>query len=259
MILEVDDLYQRYGRHEVLSGISMHVSNGEKICLIGPSGCGKSTLLSVFSGTLSPSEGRVLRRFDRLSYVFQEDRLFPWCTVEENIHLVRPDAGRRELMEIIRLVDLEGYEKYKPSSLSGGMRQRVSIARGFFYPAELMLMDEPLKSLDHSLRMNLIGRILHLLRQTGRSLIYVTHEIDEALLIADRILVLSKNPARIAEQFSIQTEQACRDLKDPVLTDIRNRIIELLHLNSVQQYCPEHQVSLSVKSVAERTFGRAAP
>jgi len=246
MLINLNNVRLSYADHEVLGGISLRISRGEKICIIGPSGCGKTSLLNVISGVQKPTSGMAFNNYDRLSYVFQEDRLLPWKTVRENIRIVNPGAEDMEIRNIIRLVGLEGFENHLPSELSGGMRQRTSIARGFFFPAGLLLMDEPLKSLDYCLRMNLVENILQLTGETDRTLLYVTHEIDEALMLADRILVLTRCPAIVSEELQIHTPQTLRDLSDHEMTVNRNRIIRLLkgyheppYFQSARQPIPE--------------------
>lgn len=229
MIVELDEVSLVFEQNRVISKLSLEIEDEEIVCIIGPSGCGKTTLLNLISGSLAPSAGAVTRSADKLSYVFQEDRLLPWKNTEDNISIVNPDANIEELEQIIKLVNLEGFEKYLPRQLSGGMRQRVSIARGFFFPAELLLMDEPLKSLDYSLRMNLLHSILKLAEIEKRTLVYVTHEIDEALILADRIIVLSKSPATIAEEIRLNEPQEHRCLQSSKLMSARNRIISLLN------------------------------
>ena len=227
-MIKLKDVYLSYGEHEVLGGISMDISAGEKICIIGPSGCGKSSLLNVISGMRKQTSGMVVNNHNRLSFVFQEDRLLPWKTVRENIRIVSPAAGEEELAGIISMVGLEGFENHLPSELSGGMRQRTSIARGFLYSADLLIMDEPLKSLDYCLRMDLVESIVNLTLKTGRTLLYVTHEIDEALMLADRIIVLTRSPAKISRELYIKTPQVNRKLGSPETAEIRSRIIGLL-------------------------------
>ncbi len=228
MIVKLENINLSFNERNIISDLSLNIDKEEIICIIGPSGCGKTTVLNLISGNLEPSNGSVYRNFNKVSYVFQEDRLLPWENAENNISIVNPGADRSELKKLIKLVDLEGFEKYKPDQLSGGMRQRISIARGFFYPAELLLMDEPLKSLDYSLRMNLLNSILSLIEYEKRTLIYVTHEIDEALILADRIIVLGKNPASILEEFRINKTQKQNNLQSPEMISVRNRIISLL-------------------------------
>ncbi len=235
MIVEFDNVSCVLGDRKIISSLSLKIKKEEKICIIGPSGCGKTSLLNLISGNIQPSEGSVIRNFKNLSCVFQEDRLLPWRTAAENISIVNPAASKDQLKEMISLVELSGFERHLPRQLSGGMRQRVSIARGFFYPAELLLMDEPLKSLDYSLRINLLYSILKLADNERRTLVYVTHEIDEALIIADRIIVLGKNPAAIKNEIILPEAQAERSLQSSKLISARNIIINALNNRAVYQ------------------------
>ncbi|QUH27964.1 ABC transporter ATP-binding protein [Vallitalea guaymasensis] len=217
----------------VLKDFSMDINREEIVCIIGPSGCGKSTLLNICSGILEPSKGTIENNSSNISYVFQEDRLLPWKNVYNNIHMVNSSSLKEQCMELLKNVGLEGFEKHYPSQLSGGMRQRCSIARAFNYDADLLLMDEPLKSLDYTLRLNMIKYILNLWNNTKKNIIYVTHEIDEAILLGDRILVLSQRPSKVIKEFRINTSKGERKLNDAGLVEVRSQIIELLEMNTL--------------------------
>ncbi|MCT4686210.1 ABC transporter ATP-binding protein [Vallitalea sp.] len=217
----------------VLKDFSMDINREEIVCIIGPSGCGKSTLLNICSGILEPSKGTIINNSSNISYVFQEDRLLPWKNVYDNIHIVNSSSSREQCMDLLKNVGLEGFEKHYPSQLSGGMRQRCSIARAFNFEADLLLMDEPLKSLDYTLRLNMIKYILNLWNNTKKNIIYVTHEIDEAILLGDKILVLSKRPSKVIKEFKINTPKGARKLNDAGLVEVRSQIIELLQMNMI--------------------------
>ncbi|WP_304942693.1 ABC transporter ATP-binding protein [Vallitalea guaymasensis] len=216
----------------VLKDFSMDINREEIVCIIGPSGCGKSTLLNICSGILEPSKGTIINNSSNISYVFQEDRLLPWKNVYDNIHIVNSSSSRGQCMDLLKNVGLEGFEKHYPSQLSGGMRQRCSIARAFNFEADLLLMDEPLKSLDYTLRLNMIKYILNLWNNTKKNIIYVTHEIDEAILLGDKILVLSQRPSKVIKEFRINTPKGARKLNDQGLVEVRSQIIELLEMNT---------------------------
>ena len=228
MLFSMTDVNKWYGENHVLKDICFGMGNSEIVCIIGPSGCGKTTLLDIISGITVPEEGEFIRNMENISYVFQEDRLLPWKTVYENIKIVDKSCSKEDCMKMINRVGLTGFETHFPSELSGGMRQRVSMARGFLYPAELLLMDEPLKSLDYMLRLDMIRYILHLWSSTKKSILFVTHEIDEAVLLGDRILVLSERPSKILCEFSLKKEKGQRDLIDPEMIATRNEIIRIL-------------------------------
>ncbi|MGD8401036.1 MAG: ABC transporter ATP-binding protein [Bacillota bacterium] len=228
MILKLNQIQKNYNDICVLKDFSLQVKKGEIICLIGPSGCGKSTLLNIIAGILQPSAGAIVNHSSRISYMFQEDRLLPWRNVYQNIQIVNKDSRPEQVLELIEHVGLIGFESYYPSQLSGGMRQRAAMARAFNCPADLLLMDEPLKSLDYNLRIAMIGYLVNLWEDTHKAIIFVTHEIDEALLLGDKILVLSDRPAQVIREFAITMPKQGRSLTDTHLTELRNEVINLL-------------------------------
>ncbi len=227
-MVSMENISKNYDSRKVLHNISLRAFPGEIVCLLGPSGCGKTTLLNIISGTLSPSSGTLRNNSRTISYVFQEDRLLPWRTALENVRLVQPESSREKCLDLLKCMGLQGFEKAYPDELSGGMRQRCAIARGFNYAADLMLMDEPLKSLDYSLRFSIIHHLLHLWESTRRTIFFVTHEIDEALLLGDRIYVLSSPPTEIRQEFPIKENKRNRRLTDSNLIAIRSGILDLL-------------------------------
>ena len=231
MILEIENVKKNFGSIAVLKDFSMKVHKNEILCIIGPSGCGKSTLLNIIANIIKPSEGEIYNHNDQISYVFQEDRLLPWKNVYDNVKIVNKKISKERCFKLIEKVGLNGFEYRYPEELSGGMRQRCSIARGFNYDADLLLMDEPFKSLDYNLRFGMRKFLLELWDERKKAVIFVTHEIDEALLLGDRILVLSKRPAKVAEEFKLSKPKQQRRLVDSDLVDVRNSIINLLHEN----------------------------
>ncbi len=233
MIVKLENIYKSYGSVDVLKDISLNIEKDEILCILGPSGCGKSTLLNIISGLLQSDVGSVNRITDRIGYVFQEDRLLPWKTVYENIKFVEDKTPQKDVYKLIADIGLEGFENCFPHELSGGMRQRCSIARAFNYHSEFLLMDEPFKSLDYTLRIKMIGQLIKVWEKTSNSIIFVTHEIDEALLLGNKVIVLTNRPAQIAKTFEIKIKQSERKLSSKNLTEIRNEIIGLMiELNS---------------------------
>jgi NitT/TauT family transport system ATP-binding protein len=224
----MNKIEKAFGDYVVLKDFSLDINYKEIVCIIGPSGCGKSTMLNIISGLIQPSKGDFLNKSEKISYVFQEDRLLPWKTVYENILAVNKKASREQMKMLIDKVGLKGFENYHPSQLSGGMRQRCSIARAFNYEAKLLLMDEPFKSLDYNLRFAMINHLLNLWEMKQNSIVFVTHEIDEALLLGDRILVLSHTPTKVIKEFEIKASKRERSLKNEMLIKIRNEIISCL-------------------------------
>jgi NitT/TauT family transport system ATP-binding protein len=199
---------------EVIRELDLTVHAGEFVAIIGPSGCGKSTLLSLLAGYLRPSSGRVLFRGSPITgpgrermMVFQQPALFPWLTTEENIaYGLRLKANRRNSRDVgasvtalLTLVQLDGFARLYPSDLSGGMRHRLEIARALAVDPQVLLMDEPLAALDALTRRMMQREVLRIWEDTGKTIVFVTHDIDEAVILADRIVVLGRRPARILE------------------------------------------------------------
>lgn len=212
----------------VLDDVHFLVSRGELICIIGRSGCGKSTLLKILAGFIAPSSGKVLlsgRNVTRPSpdrcMVFQEDALFPWLTVRENVAfgLRGKGLGRKKVREqvdkFLSLVGLREFHDYLPREISGGMKQRVALARVFILQPEVLLMDEPFAALDAQTREEMQNLLLTLWRQLSHTIIFVTHDVTEAVTLADRVLVMSKAPGRIQRQLQVNLPRPRRrDQKD---------------------------------------------
>ena len=228
IILKFEAVVKNYNALEVLKDVSFEVSPQEIVCIVGPSGCGKSTILNLISSLIKPDGGKIEGTKRKIGYVFQEDRLLPWRSLYHNIKLVNPKASKERIYNMIRDMGLEGFENHYPEQLSGGMRQRGSIARAFNYECELLLMDEAFKSLDYDLRMNMIRHLIKLWYSIQNAIVFVTHEIDEALLLGHKIIVLSSRPTGILNTFCIDTPQHKRRLQDEELVSIRSEIIGLL-------------------------------
>lgn len=210
MGLEVRNITKSFQGKTLFNDFSLDFPEGTITCILGPSGCGKTTLLNLIGGIIKPDSG-MLTGFNerRLSYVFQEDRLLPWKTVQGNIEFVMrrnlsPAERHEQATRFIHLVSLEGFAAYYPSQLSGGMRQRVSIARAFACPSDIILMDEPLKGLDPALKQNMIRWFSQLWKADKRTVIFVTHDVDEALLLGTGIVVLSRPPVHIVTHQIIE-------------------------------------------------------
>lgn len=206
------------GALDVLSQVNLTIRNGEFICVIGPSGCGKSTLLSLLAGFLHPTSGRVLVRGEQVQspgsdrvMVFQNSSLFPWLTVFDNIEYGLKLRVNREkssdiaqkVSQLITLVNLRGFERHYPHELSGGMRQRVEIARALAVDPDMLLMDEPLGALDALTRIGMQSELIRIWQETQKTVMFVTHDIDEAVIMADRVIVMSSRPASIREDIPI--------------------------------------------------------
>ena len=196
--------------------VSFDVGSREFVSIIGPSGCGKSTVLNMIAGLLKPSRGRVLidgepvtQPLRKVGYVFQKDTTFPWKTVEQNIGMgleyrgVPAEERRRRVAEMVKMAKLEGFEQAYPSMLSGGMRQRVALMRSFIVEPEVLLMDEPFGSLDTHTALNLHRELLQLWERTRQVIVFVTHNLSEAITLSDRVILLSHRPSRVKDVVAV--------------------------------------------------------
>jgi len=216
MDLIADHISHRFGALAVLDDVSFTVGAGEVVAIVGPSGCGKSTLLSVLGGLLRPVAGRAELRgappadsLNPLTFVFQDFALLPWSTVEGNVEFPLLHTGlalseRRALVDdALRRTGLSDFRATYPKQLSGGMRQRVGIARALAVRPAILLMDEPLSALDSQTRELLMEDFIRLLADGAMGAVYVTHNLEEAVRLADRIVVLSRRPGRVREVVAI--------------------------------------------------------
>src|SRR6201992_907709 len=215
--VQITDVTKAFGkgRAEVgaLGGVSVSVAPGEFVCLIGASGCGKSTLLSLVAGLEAPTSGTVSTGGRRVAFMFQEPALFPWLTAVQNVELpLRANGvGRAErkqrARELLDSVHLSGFADKRPHELSGGMRQRVALARALAQDADVLLMDEPFGALA-ALSRDLLHELLEgIWRRQGFSVLFVTHEVREAVRLGDRVVLLSSRPGRVLEDFDVTTER----------------------------------------------------
>lgn len=234
----------------VLKDLNLNVKNGEFISIVGPSGCGKSTFLDVIAGLINKSSGKVIidnkeingPALDR-GIVMQGYALFPWRTIQKNVEfgLEIKGVNKKERKEIskkfIDLVGLEGFENRYPHELSGGMKQRIAIARALAYDPEVLLMDEPFAAVDEQTRETLHVELLRIWEKTNKTIIFVTHSIEEAVFLSDRVAVMSKNPGTIKEIIDVNLPRP-RDNGDlrssPEFSNIRHNIWELLQCNEKQ-------------------------
>ena len=222
-----------FGALDVLRDIDLEVWHGEFVALVGPSGCGKTTLLNVCSGWLQPTSGKV-ERPARQRMVFQQDGLFPWLTVDENVlmglrHLNDRAERRRRADALLALIGLTGFRGAYPHQLSGGMRQRVELARAIGGDTPLLLMDEPFSSLDYLTRLKMRQELAMLLREQPRTVVLVTHDIEEAAQLAERVLVLSERPARIRDEVTVPIPRP-RTPTQPEVVHAVHRILSELGL-----------------------------
>ena len=225
---------------EVLRAIDLDVAEGEFVCVLGPSGCGKSTLLNVVGGFLRPTEGEV--RIDgelvtgpdpRRIFVFQERGVFPWLTVEGNIGFglwQLPAAERRErIAHYVQLVGLDGFEQAYPQELSGGMKQRVEVARALAVNPDVLYLDEPFGALDSITRLQMRTELLRIWEREKKTVLFVTHDIEESVQLADRVVVMSARPAEIRRVVEIDIAHP-RDLSSRRYIELRDSIFEEIGL-----------------------------
>ncbi len=240
-VAQVGKVFERDGnRLTVLEDINLDVSDGEFICLVGPSGCGKSTLLNLMGGFLAPTtgsvsiDGRVVEGPDpRRILVFQERGVFPWLTVEGNIAFGLSKLSRQEredrIAHYVQLVRLQGFERTYPSDLSGGMQQRVQVARALAVNPDILFLDEPFGALDSVTRHIMRGELLRIWQEERRTIIFVTHDIDEAVQLADRIVVLSSRPGRIEDILTIDIKHP-RSLSSSRYLELRDDLLRKIGL-----------------------------
>jgi NitT/TauT family transport system ATP-binding protein len=243
-----------------LAETSLDIPRGELLCLIGPSGCGKSTLLNVIGGLLTPTAGSVFVGDtavrgplpQEIAYVFQENALFPWSTVLENVKLGMmfqgvPRAAREErARQSLDAVGLTEFAGHYPGQLSGGMRQRAALARALSLETGILLMDEPFGALDEQTRMVLGEDLSVLLSRTGKTIVFVTHSLGEAVFLADRVAVFSARPGSIKETIAIAEPHPRKPefMTSEKFTTLRNTLFELLH--------EEIRLAMAQSTAAER-------
>jgi NitT/TauT family transport system ATP-binding protein len=234
-------VFERDGKSiSVLEDINLDVSDGEFICLVGPSGAGKSTMLNLMGGFLSPTRGSITIDGEtvhgpdpRRILVFQERGVFPWLTVEGNIgfglsHLSSAERSQR-IAHYVQMVRLQGFERTYPSDLSGGMKQRLQVARALAVNPDILYLDEPFGALDSVTRHIMRGELLRIWQTERRTIIFVTHDIDEAVQLADRVVVLSSRPAKIEDVLTIDLPHP-RNISAARYLELRDELLSKIGL-----------------------------
>jgi len=223
-----------------LDRVTLSIAAGEMVCLVGPSGCGKSTLLRLIAGLDIPSTGQLWAGSDQIigpsadrGLVFQDPNLFPWLTIRKNVQVGLVARGvlrekRNEVDEFLRLVGLETFANAYPHQLSGGMAQRVALIRALINHPSILLLDEPLGALDAFTRMRMQDEVLRLWQARGTTMLLVTHDIDEAIYMSDRIVIMSPRPARIERIIEVDLDRP-RQRNDRRFLELRAEILKLLH------------------------------
>jgi NitT/TauT family transport system ATP-binding protein len=234
MKVRIRDLNMRFAAIDVLEHIDLDVTEGEFVCFLGPSGCGKSTLLNIVAGFLPATSGEVsidgqpVKGPDaRRIFVFQERGVFPWLTVEGNIGFglfrLSDDERQKRIAHYVQLVGLNGFEAAFPRELSGGMKQRVEVARALAVNPDVLYLDEPFGALDSITRLQMRAELLRIWQAERKTILFVTHDIEESIQLADRVVVLTARPARIRRIVDIDIAHP-RDLSSPRYIQLRDSI-----------------------------------
>ncbi len=248
--LSLVDVEHRFGETAALSRTSLEIQAGEFVSIVGPSGCGKSTLFNIVSGLLQPTHGHVLLEGSdvtgttgHVGYMLQKDLLLPWRTVTENIVLGASLHGRvtrrdrQEAVELACRYGLGDFVDHYPHTLSGGMRQRVALMRTLAFHKDVMLLDEPFGALDSQTRLRMQQWLLDVWADERRTVLFVTHDVDEAIFLSDRVVVMSARPGEIRASFEITLERprAFELLTSDAFTDLKRDILRLLYSETVKQ------------------------
>ncbi|TMK34092.1 MAG: ABC transporter ATP-binding protein [Actinobacteria bacterium] len=248
-VVRIEGVSKRFGNVTALEDIDVSIAEGEFVSLIGPSGCGKSTLLRIIGDLIQPTDGNIVvngkparkARIDRdYGIVFQDPVLYDWRTVAKNVALplemARWSRQKRaaRVREMLELVELTGFEDHRPWQLSGGMQQRVSIARALSFDPALLLMDEPFGALDEMTRERLNMEVLRIWEQSGSTIVFVTHSIAEAVFLSTRVVVMSARPGRITSVIPIDLPQprTASTREEPRFFELVTQVREALHLGS---------------------------
>ena len=232
-LLKIHVRHKNFGQTLVLRDAQVALHQGEIVSLLGPSGCGKSTLLRIIAGLEQDYAGELEQTTDQVAFVFQEPRLMPWLTVERNIGFHDDQHyDQAWVRQLLVEVGLSGFGEALPKALSGGMAQRVAIARGLYSRPNVLLLDEPFSAVDAFTRMKLQELLLQLARRHDIALLMVTHDIDEALYLSDRVLLMGNRPSNVREALTVDLPHP-RDRSDPLLSALKAQSLRQLQLAHV--------------------------
>lgn len=242
MAIQFSNITKRYGELEVLHSLDLTINQGEFVALVGPSGCGKSTLLHMLAGLESVTAGQISVNGEKVvsphpsrTLVFQQHALYPWLTLQDNVALalefqkVSKKEARKKASQWLEKVQLAGFDYYYPHQVSGGMLQRAALARAFIAQPDILLMDEPFGALDALTRMTLQDELRRLIDEIHPTVLLVTHDVDEALYLADRVVVFSQRPTQILNDISLKHLPKSHDLSE--FASERRDILSLLGVN----------------------------
>lgn len=238
--VQVKNLTKCFGDLKVLDDISFTINKGEFVCIVGPTGCGKTTFLNLLTKLIEPTSGEILidgepanPQKHNLAFVFQEPSAFPWLTAEENIRFgldikkVDAENKKNQVDKIINLLGLQKFRKSYPHEMSVSMEQRVVIGRAFAMNPDLLLMDEPYGQMDIKVRYYLEDEVIKLWKEIGSTVLFITHNLEEAVYLAERVIVLSQKPAKIKAEFEIDLPRP-RNFADPKFIEIRKQITDMI-------------------------------
>jgi ABC-type nitrate/sulfonate/bicarbonate transport system ATPase subunit len=242
-ILRVEQVTKEYNHKNIIEDVSIYLNKGEFVSILGPSGCGKSTLFNVIAGLLTPEKGKVLvnnlevtGKTGIVSYMYQKDLLLPWRNVVDNailpleLRIMKKDEARKKVIAMLPVFELEDHKEKYPNQLSGGMKQRVSLLRTYMFSKEIMLLDEPFGGLDAMTRQKMQEYLIGILKKIQGSVLFITHDIDEAILLSDRIYVINGSPAHIVEELPVPIKRVSYQeaMATKELQELRVRILKLL-------------------------------
>lgn len=219
-MISLKNIYKKFDDNILFENFDMEFNDNEISCILGPSGVGKTTLVNIIAGITKVDSGKVLMNKNTVfSYIFQEPRLLNWYSVYDNLDFVlkdilESDDRKKIINKYLDIVELSKYKDYKPKALSGGMAQRVSIARAFAYPSNILIMDEPFKGLDFKLKNELMNSFMKLWKEDKRTVLFITHDIDESIKLSNNIYILKESPAKIIKKISINHNENIETLKN---------------------------------------------
>lgn len=221
----IEDVCKNYGSLPVIERWSLDITGGQRLVILGPSGAGKTTFLRLIAGLENPTSGSIRVSSRRVGFVFQEPRLIPWRTVKQNLLFVNQEANVDDMLSRLKL---NGFEHYLPGQLSGGMKQRVNLARALLVEPRLLILDEAFGSLDLRVKLNIIQDIIDQWREKQFTMVAVTHDLKEALCIADSILIVSGRPSRIVHRFTVSLPRDRRAFTDPELLRLESELLSIM-------------------------------
>lgn len=223
----VNNLCKSYNNLDVLKQWNLTINSSERIVLLGPSGAGKTTFLRIAAGLEKQTSGQIVNNCSRVGFVFQEPRLIPWRNVRQNLQFIKDDV---DVSHILKRLNLSDFANYYPNQLSGGMKQRVNLARALINEPDLLILDEAFSSLDLKVKLGIMQDVLKQWQEKRFTMLTVTHDLKEALLIADRIIIISAAPAVILHDFKVDLGEV-RDFSDPRLLEMESELLKLIIKN----------------------------